>query len=89
MDHSWLLARASLAALSPYTVRLESGLGERRGKNYILSSVQRCFILIYLLPKLHVSSTKDRHEVREMQLSIASFVFQRRHKFDRLGNWRE
>lgn len=30
-----------------------------------------------LLPKQHVSSAKDRHEVRQMELFITSFIFHR------------
>lgn len=54
---------------------MEPGLGERTGESDTeLSSKMLHFDL---LPKQDVSSAKDRHEVRQMQLSIASFVFHR------------
>lgn len=59
------------STFTPYSQNMEPGLDERMSKNDIL------FSSVDLLPTPYVCTMKGRHELRQMQLFVAAFVFHR------------
>lgn len=90
MDHLWLLPRASPNAHLFAPRESEHGAWSRweNGQEWH-SEFSSKMLHFDLFPKQHPSSAKDRHEVRQMQLPVASFILQRHINLVVLAAWRE